>query len=1330
MPKILIVDDEWLTRLEIEEMLTDRGYDVAGQAETGTEAVAMARELNPDLIFMDVEMPGEMNGIDAARVIKAELGTPIVFVSGHDDPEHIEAAKEIAPFGYVMKPFDEREIHAFVEIALSKRKLELKLEEAHDELERRVESRTAELEEANKQLQEENEAHKRTEKALRESEEHLRSFMESAKGFIVYRLEVDFENYFSGRLVFVSPGIEDEIGVSPEAEFSEWFKSVHPDDLPGLIEAQAESVQNGDTFDREFRWKNLKGGWEWCHAISNPVLDSEGKPKYYNGMIIIVTAQKQAEKSLQESEGHLRSLMDTASNFAVYRLISHIDNPDLLRVIFVSPSITDIMGVSEQMSFETWFERIHPDDVERIVRANIEAFKTLRFDETMRIYHPQKQKWIWIHAVSTGFEDQEHQCLYVNGILIDVTREKEIEEAQRDSEKRLNAILDATTETIVLFDRNGIVHVANQIVCERLKTSKEEFVGKRIYDFFPPDVAERRKQKWKEVFDTGKPVNFEDSRNSMTFEQRAYPVLDEEGQVQMVVAFANNKTDRRLAEEALRESEEHHRSFMESAKGFVVYRLKIDPKDYHKGHVVFVSPSLKDIIGASPQEEFREWFKNIHEDDLPSLINAQNESAQSGVPLDQEFRLKGLGGEWRWLHVISNPVFDSEGKPEYYNGITIDITEQKQATQALQEKERFHEGLLNDMITFVAVLDPSGDVIFVNNTPLKVGGIKLEDIRGKKFFDAFWWTHSDEVREMIKRDIEQCASGESIVHDVPIQTADGSLMWIEFSMHPIHDEYGVVQYLIPEGRDITANKGAEEALRESEKKYRRLVENALVGVYQVEKSGKFIMANERMAEIFGYDSAGSLISSVGSVANLYARSEDRPVVLADIEVKGAVYGRNVEFRKKDGEIVWIKLHTRVVREDEKTIYEGLMEDLTESKRAEEERTKLEEKLARSRKMEAIGTLAGGVAHDLNNILGGLVSYPELLLLQLPEDSPLRKSILTIQKSGEKAAAVVQDLLTLARRGVVVTEVVNLNDVIADQLKSPENEKLQLYHPGVNIDSHLEKDTLNILGSSTHLSKTVMNLVSNAAEAMPERGEISISTENRYVDRPIGGYDNVKEGDYVVLVISDTGTGISPDDMEKIFEPFYTKKKMGKSGTGLGMAVVWGTVKDHNGYIDVQSTEGKGTTFTLYFPVTREKLPKDKSHLAIGSYSGDGESILVIDDVEEQRNIASGMLKELGYSVAMVSSGEEAVEYLKTNKADLLLLDMIMAPGMDGLDTYRKILEIHPGQKAIIASGFSETDRVKAIQGLGSGAYIRKPFLLERIGIAVKKELDKSEARSL
>jgi CheY-like chemotaxis protein len=258
----------------------------------------------------------------------------------------------------------------------------------------------------------------------------------------------------------------------------------------------------------------------------------------------------------------------------------------------------------------------------------------------------------------------------------------------------------------------------------------------------------------------------------------------------------------------------------------------------------------------------------------------------------------------------------------------------------------------------------------------------------------------------------------------------------------------------------------------------------------------------------------------------------------------------------------------------------------------------------------------------------------------------------------------------------------------------------------------------------HLGKTVMNLLSNAAEAITGLGEVLITTENRYVDRPIQGYDNTQEGEYAVLTVSDTGSGISSSDIGRIFEPFYTKKAMGRSGTGLGLAVVWGTVKDHSGYIDVQSTEGKGTIFTLYFPVTREDLSKVEQVVPKSTYLGRGEHILVVDDVEGQRLLASAMLEGLGYKVSSVAGGEEAIAFVKKQPVDLLILDMIMDPGIDGLETYRRILAMRKDQKAIIVSGFAMTERVRQTQELGAGTYVKKPYLLEKIGIAVRRELDK------
>jgi CheY-like chemotaxis protein len=243
------------------------------------------------------------------------------------------------------------------------------------------------------------------------------------------------------------------------------------------------------------------------------------------------------------------------------------------------------------------------------------------------------------------------------------------------------------------------------------------------------------------------------------------------------------------------------------------------------------------------------------------------------------------------------------------------------------------------------------------------------------------------------------------------------------------------------------------------------------------------------------------------------------------------------------------------------------------------------------------------------------------------------------------------------------------------------------------------------------------------QAQPEGGRIIISTQNTYVDIPLTGYDHVNEGDYAVLRIEDKGMGIAPEDMNRIFEPFYSKKVMGRSGTGLGMAVVWGTLQDHNGYINVKSRIKEGTVFELYFPVTREMPQKAAQKISLERYMGMGETVLVIDDVEEQRTIATALLSQLNYQVHTAESGEAAIAFLKNESVDILVLDMIMDPGIDGMETYSKIIERHPGQKAIIASGYAENRRVRKTQELGAGEYIRKPYTLEKIGMAIRKELD-------
>lgn len=505
-------------------------------------------------------------------------------------------------------------------------------------------------------------------------------------------------------------------------------------------------------------------------------------------------------------------------------------------------------------------------------------------------------------------------------------------------------------------------------------------------------------------------------------------------------------------------------------------------------------------------------------------------------------------------------------------------------------------------------------------------------------------------------------------------------------------------------------------LRASEEKYTKLFQEIKDVAYISSPGGKLIDMNSAGVELFGFASKEEILNAdIGK--DLYANPQDREFFKKAIKEQGFVKDYELAVKRKNGgKFVVLMTSTEVRDEDGRLVaYLGIMRDITERK-------KLEMQLERAQKMEAIGMLAGGVAHDLNNILTGLTSYPELLLMQIPEDSPLRKPMLTIKQTGEKAAAMVQDLLTLSRRGVEVREVINLNEVIRDYLESPEYEKLKAYHPDVQLDLNMTRNLLNLLGSPIHLLKTLMNLVSNAVEAMPHGGVVCIKTENRYVDSFLNGYDTIREGDYVVLSVSDTGVGISPEDVSRIFEPFYTRKEMGRSGTGLGMSVVWATVKDHNGYVDIKTKKGKGTTLDLYFPVTRSRITKKVSSSTIEKYRGN-EKILIVDDIGEQREVATGILIQMGYQVAAVACGEEAIEYLKHHSVDLLVIDMIMEKGIDGLETYRRIIRNHSGQKAIIVSGFSKTEKVKEMQRLGAGIYVKKPYTIEQFSRAIRNELD-------
>jgi len=402
-------------------------------------------------------------------------------------------------------------------------------------------------------------------------------------------------------------------------------------------------------------------------------------------------------------------------------------------------------------------------------------------------------------------------------------------------------------------------------------------------------------------------------------------------------------------------------------------------------------------------------------------------------------------------------------------------------------------------------------------------------------------------------------------------------------------------------------------------------------------------------------------------------------------------------------------------------------DKTLEKQAEEQKKVMEYQLRQARKMEAIGLLAGGVAHDLNNILAPIVGYPELFLPELPEQSPLREPLTAIHESGKRAGAIVADLLTVARGRANTRDNSNLNDLIKYQLDAAESRELLALYQGIECRTHLDPQLLNISCSPVHIQKCITNLLINAMEAMEAMegmdgtDMVTLSTSNCGLDETQALGKGVIPGEYVVFRVTDSGPEISEKDMEHIFEPFYIKKVMGKKGTGLGLVVTWNIMQEHDGAVQVESGP-EGTTFCLYLPATEKSVPRNEKRVAVvEDLMGHGEHILVVDDTQV-RLLAKDILERFGYHGECVSSGEVALDYVKETPVDLVLLDMLMDPGINGRQTYEAILKIHPGQRAVVGSGFSESEDIEKTLQLGASGFIKKPYTIKALARIVKSTL--------
>jgi len=506
-------------------------------------------------------------------------------------------------------------------------------------------------------------------------------------------------------------------------------------------------------------------------------------------------------------------------------------------------------------------------------------------------------------------------------------------------------------------------------------------------------------------------------------------------------------------------------------------------------------------------------------------------------------------------------------------------------------------------------------------------------------------------------------------------------------------------------------------LQVSEQRFETLSEAAWEGI-AIYADDIIIEANSQFLQMFGYTREelldGLFLYNIFTPASLrIAEKFTRQDIVGSCEISGM---------KKDGTEFFVEIKFRPITYLSKPRRVCIIRDISERVRAEEEKFTLQKKLAKANKLSSLGLMAGSVAHDLNNILSGIVSYPDLLLMQMSETDKYYEQIKKIQEAGKRAAAVVSDLVTIARNGASPKTVENFNNIVLDHLGSLEHLERLANFPHVTIQTKLQRGLDHICCSPQHIHKILLNLVGNALEVLEDKGIIHISTENCKFSHPLtNDTASSKDTDYIKLTVSDNGPGIKATDTESIFDPFYTTKVMGKSGTGLGLSIVWNIVQEHSGWIDIKDNK-PGAIFEIYLPATQAAICPVEDTQTVESLQGNGETILLIDDQGEQNEIMEKALQKMGYVTHSVTSGEEGVAFVMSQPVDLVLLDMMMGDGLSGRETYEEILKIHPHQKAIVISGYARSDEIAKTRDLGVSYFLEKPVTISKIGLAIRQSL--------
>ncbi len=740
------------------------------------------------------------------------------------------------------------------------------------------------------------------------------------------------------------------------------------------------------------------------------------------------------------------------------------------------------------------------------------------------------------------------------------------------------------------------------------------------------------------------------------------------------------------------------------------------------------------IFGVEPGTfagTYEAFLECIHPGDREAVNAAYSSSVDKGQEgYETEHRIiRADTGATRWVHEKCIHLRDAKGRIVRSIGFVQDITERKQSESELEQAKQFAEDLISTANVLFVHLDYDGRVVSLNQAAEEITGYRLEELKGKSWFDTLVpkerfphvWEMFDRARVsgVLPRSFEN-----------PIVTKTGEERQIVWRNSPLR-QGGKLVGTISFGLDVTERKRAEEALQESEQRLSLALQMARAGHWDYDVATDTFSFNDnfyRMVRTTA-DQMGGYRMSSAEYARRFVHPDDAHLVAAEIrealETNDPAYSRQLEHRflYADGQVGYMAVRFAIVKDAEgRTVRTyGVNQDITDQKLAEQERVRLQEQLQQAQKLESIGRLAGGIAHDFNNILSVILGYGTTVLSELPVDSPLRADMTEILTAGERAVALVRQLLAFSRKEALAPVLLDLNDLV----RNLEKMLCRLIGANIALELSLDEHLGTVLADSNRLEQVIVNLVVNACDAMPKGGKLLIETANANLDETYAAtHPEVKSGDYVLLAVTDTGHGMTPEVKEHIFEPFFTTKQRG-TGTGLGLSTVWRIVKQSGGHISVYSEVGKGTTFRIYLPraeggVAREVVAPEG---VPPGFSREDKHILVVEDDESLRKLMTGSLSRLGYRVTAAADGTEALRLVEEEglQPDLVLTDLIM-PNLSGKDLVEQLRRRRPQQAVLYMSGYSE-DALALGASLPPGTlFIEKPFSLDRLAAKIHEAL--------